>query len=1140
MMVLSDYEFVRVVGKGSFGKVYLVKHRRDKKQYCLKIIRLNNVSKKERESCRHEVQILQRMLHPNIVGFKDSFFAKNGNQLCIVMTYCDGGDLYERIKRNRGKPFHETQVLHWFVQMALGLHFMHENHILHRDLKTQNVFLLGNGRLVLGDLGIAKVMTGTADFAKTCIGTPYYMSPELFKNKPYNHKSDVWALGCVLYEMITLKHAFDASSLNGLAVKIMRGRFPPIRGKFSRQLKDLVGRMLTLSPSSRPDLPEILRAPIIKKHVVTFIKDIVERPTGNVGAGTMVVRAAAMNVVHGGGAMQGMTGLDNTDMKQVSNLKKQLERLGMGEVVAQCLRRDGGQRGGASPSSRPVPQPATKGRDRKPRVASRRARELARKRREQVEALQREEERKSAVERALRKLREERELRAKARRRRKEERKRRESSRLRAKDEARHRPRGRKGGKHARKKAGDAASRAQSRSKGERAEAPTRVRREPADAPRGKKASAGDVRRDHPSGRRRKQRVLADQRRVMELDQWDSDRRKAAKRSVAQGGSEAADVANARRRSERAPKPVRGPSHHDDGPSVLHRLKAAAVDGDRARSEQRQKGGAEMMPRQTARQKRERVDRLRQAEKERLRQQKSELSRMRKRLQKHQERVDRERREREQVANRPRKSRPMHRQNAQKATNPRSDSAEAIDANVDRQRKITSEANVEDASVRRRSPESKLQLEADEMRPGAKREIRGRGSGAAPERAEEGVRYSCPPTKDAIAVLRGLARQKQEKGGGKDSRATHSPGKVTPVDDRVPASIHLHPVRRHRRLRNRWWEEQLRTVCGDFRPECARRGRDDGAGGVVEQERSLPPASDRNPLADQDIVDLPGARYTEGGGHSGLGAHEDGDDRSVQAASSDAAAEENTSNAIQELEDLGMREADPSDEEDIDAREEELQFELNNATSRCANLKATLHATDAVLGIDVDGDPGGLAIDTGDDGAPGMDELSSSAKMRAAAASALRRGSPRAAARPPPPADVAAPYGDVTDPHDDGRGTAVAELQDGHSNADPGTGGFDNGAPVAGGKPGGLRERIAIVRRECIVSLGQRRFYAAYDLLKKYLEDQLGHDDAGYDNAILGDEGHEEKLRVLLEDILGDDMAYWGQIDHLIFMEECL
>lgn len=101
---------------------------------------------------------------------------------------------------------------------------MHANRVLHRDLKTQNIFLLGNGRLVLGDLGISKVLEGTMDFAQTCIGTPYYMSPEIFKNKPYNHKSDIWALGCVLYEMTTLNHAFDANSLNGLACKIIKGR----------------------------------------------------------------------------------------------------------------------------------------------------------------------------------------------------------------------------------------------------------------------------------------------------------------------------------------------------------------------------------------------------------------------------------------------------------------------------------------------------------------------------------------------------------------------------------------------------------------------------------------------------------------------------------------------------------------------------------------------------------------------------------------------------------------------------------------------------------------------------------------------------------------------------------------------------
>ena len=143
---------------------------------------------------------MQRLQHPNIVQYKSSFFANSDENLCIVMTYCDGGDLAARLTAAKGTLFKEDQIMHWFVQIALAIHYMHENKVLHRDIKAQNIFLLGNGRLVLGDLGISKVLDGTAAFAKTQIGTPYYMSPELFRNAPYNHTSDVWALGCVLCE----------------------------------------------------------------------------------------------------------------------------------------------------------------------------------------------------------------------------------------------------------------------------------------------------------------------------------------------------------------------------------------------------------------------------------------------------------------------------------------------------------------------------------------------------------------------------------------------------------------------------------------------------------------------------------------------------------------------------------------------------------------------------------------------------------------------------------------------------------------------------------------------------------------------------------------------------------------------------
>lgn len=102
------------------------------------------------------------------------------------------------------------------------MQYIHHKRILHRDIKTSNIFLTSNGTVKIGDFGISKVLENTLDQASTVVGTPYYMSPEVCENKPYTFKSDVWALGCVLYELCTLKHAFDANNLLGLIFKIMR------------------------------------------------------------------------------------------------------------------------------------------------------------------------------------------------------------------------------------------------------------------------------------------------------------------------------------------------------------------------------------------------------------------------------------------------------------------------------------------------------------------------------------------------------------------------------------------------------------------------------------------------------------------------------------------------------------------------------------------------------------------------------------------------------------------------------------------------------------------------------------------------------------------------------------------------------
>ncbi|XP_062057049.1 serine/threonine-protein kinase Nek4 isoform X6 [Lepus europaeus] len=153
-----------------------------------------------------------------------------------------------------------------------GRQYLHEKHILHRDLKTQNVFLTRTNIIKVGDLGIARVLENHCDMASTLIGTPYYMSPELFSNKPYNYKSDVWALGCCVYEMATLKHAFNAKDMNSLVYRIIEGKLPPMPKDYSPELAELIRTMLSKRPDERPSVRSILRQPYIKRQISLFLE----------------------------------------------------------------------------------------------------------------------------------------------------------------------------------------------------------------------------------------------------------------------------------------------------------------------------------------------------------------------------------------------------------------------------------------------------------------------------------------------------------------------------------------------------------------------------------------------------------------------------------------------------------------------------------------------------------------------------------------------------------------------------------------------------------------------------------------------------------------------------------------------------
>ncbi|XP_051698524.2 serine/threonine-protein kinase Nek1 isoform X7 [Oryctolagus cuniculus] len=266
---MEKYVRLRKIGEGSFGKAVLVKSTEDGRQYVIKEINISRMSSKEREESRREVAVLANMKHPNIVQYRESF-EENGS-LYIVMDYCEGGDLFKRINAQRGILFQEDQILDWFVQICLALKHVHDRKILHRDIKSQNIFLTKDGTVQLGDFGIARVLNSTVELARTCIGTPYYLSPEICENKPYNNKSDIWALGCVLYEMCTLKHAFEAGNMKNLVLKIISGSFPPVSLHYSYDLRSLLSQLFKRNPRDRPSVNSILEKGFIAKRIEKFL-----------------------------------------------------------------------------------------------------------------------------------------------------------------------------------------------------------------------------------------------------------------------------------------------------------------------------------------------------------------------------------------------------------------------------------------------------------------------------------------------------------------------------------------------------------------------------------------------------------------------------------------------------------------------------------------------------------------------------------------------------------------------------------------------------------------------------------------------------------------------------------------------------